>query len=510
MRGPALIGLLLLAYLLSAVGFFLYAPKAAFTRGWSGYHTLLVPNAQDTPDVLSKLAEAGYTEVVSDHSATVSISNYSGLERVPLSRLEDRLAPMDPRRDPFVETLPELFVAGSRGEYRVYYVASEESAGVVRRKLGQALEGVEGWELVQPRPVDRWVFVLAFIGVAALCTGFSRRSRMEAAAGAVPWLGAVLTAGAGIYVASTAVYFAWVLFADTGRRYLDHRLQYGEWEEGRRELRYSLLVLGTTWALALGFVPNVSPAMLLPVLISSIGVVALTGLAVVRAVYRRRRQEHRLFVPVSMRRTPAPLSAASRYAAAAPWVALLIVAAPFVASLAPRAEIPHVPQPVFLPGARSVSFDTLEQVDAVSSVGLVDIADYVAHIAYQQGFVYGASYGLPNRGGTLSLSRYPQQDGRTVREEHVVLRYDETWLDQTIERAAATSTVGALLLNGNTPSGVVRSPEPGVYSRVTHPARYSLQALLALSPFLVLSIRVFTASRSGAPIPVLRRKRQAA
>ncbi|MFP4011582.1 MAG: hypothetical protein ACLFUM_07760, partial [Spirochaetaceae bacterium] len=98
-------------------------------------------------------------------------------------------------------------------------------------------------------------------------------------------------------------------------------------------------------------------------------------------------------------------------------------------------------------------------------------------------------------------------NGTTVREPEVMLRYDEAWLDRTL--APDSSNLGALLANGDTPSGVVRTGKPGVYSVTTHPARYSLQALLAFSPFLALGLRRTPADRNGVPFAVLGRKRQA-
>jgi hypothetical protein len=325
-------------------------------------------------------------------------------------------------------------------------------------------------------------------------------------ASALPWAGAVAGGGAGTFVAASLIFFAWAMFADVGRRYLEHRLQYGPWKDGRRELRAGLLVLGATWALVVGLHPAPSVATLGILLIASGGLAALTGALLLRAVRRRRRQDHRLFVPVSLGRRPSGVSAASRHAAPAAWVALFVVAAPFLAWLLPDSEVAGAPRPAPLSRADEIDFAALRELES-DGAGLVDIADYVAHRAYQEGFVYGAEYGVPEAGEEITLSRIRERDGRRVQEEEVVLRYDEGWLSRVL---AVETGIGPLLVNGNRPSGVVRSPEPGVYSPRTHPARYSLQALLALSPFLVLSIRVFHAVRSGAPIPVLRRKRQAA
>jgi hypothetical protein len=510
-RKAALIGALLCVYLFSSLAFLLHSPADLGSGPWNGYYRLLVPSSHAHAGIASSLERAGFEGAVSHTNVEVAISNFSGVERIPLGRIDERLAPMDPRRDPFIEELPGIFTAGRNGEYRVYYLPAEKRLGSTRRAVASAVPDVEGWMLAESASTARLVLLAAFAAIVVAMVAASKRTRIAAAAGALPWLGTVATAGAGTFIAASAVYAFWVMFADAGRRYLEHRLQYGEWESGRRELQYNLLVLGGVWALALGFFPDPGLDALVPILISSAGLAAWTALTVAVSAERRRRQDHRLFVPVYMRSVSPALQTAVRYAHITPWVALIIIGAPYLAGLAPGSNVPTVPRPAPLTGFAEVDFASLQALDEASDSGLINIADYVAHIAYQEGFVYGASYGLPEPGDALYLSQFREENGTAVRDRREVLRYDEPWLESRLSAArSAADGVGALLLNGNQPSGVVRSSEAGVYSPGTHPTRYSLQALLAFSPFLILSIRVFLSGRSGAPIPVLRRKRQAA
>lgn len=503
-------GLLFCIYILSSLFFLVAAPDRA---GWDGYYTLLVPRAEADEKLTASLEQAGFDAVVSRDGSSVKISDYNGLEEVPVDEIEERLAPMDPRLDPFLSSVGKLFEAGADGTYEVYYLASEAGLGTVREKLGSVFVDTEDWELAEDRGKRGALFVAAFFAVVLILTIYVRRSRIAAAGGAVPWLGFTATAGAGGFVAAAVVYFAWVVFVDTGRRYLDHRLQYGASEESRRELRYIALVLAGTWAVALGLLPDRSLETLGSVVICSIGMAAWTGVLILILVSRRRRQDHRLFVPVAMRATSSPASAAMRYASTAPWVALIVVAAPYLATLMPQQEVAGVPRPVPISGFETIDFEALRALEESSVSGaIVDAADYVSHRAYQEGFIYGAGYGLPQAGDELTLSRYVDGSEGIVREREVVmLRYDDAWLNGTLGDASQTAgSIGALLLNDNVPSGVVRGRPAGIYSPRTHPARYSLQALLAFSPFVAFSIRAFLANRVGVPTLVLRRKRQAA
>ncbi len=512
-RGPTLIGCLLLTYLFSSTAFLLFIPQTqSRSSTWSGFYSLLVPRSEERSGLVPALRAEGLERVLSLGTATVRVSDFSGLEEVAVTGLDERLAPMDPRWDPFLRELPEFFRGGPGGQYEILYLRTDAPIGAVRSSVRHAVEavgGVAGWELAEsPSPV-RAVYLLGFAAVLAAVLLPAGRTRRTAAAGALPWLGTVAWGGGGTFVAAALIYYAWVMFADSGRRYLDHRLQYGNWQAGRRELRHSALVLAATWAIVLGVHPAQSIGVLVPIFISSLGLAAWSGLSVAMAVFKRREQDHRLFVPVTLRTQPAAISAVSRYASTAAWVALFVVAAPFAAALLPQSSVPDIPRPVPVAEGAEMSLEALNALGASSGdTGTVDIADYVAHRAYQEGFVYGARYGVPASGSTLTLSRFREAGGLTVREEEVMLRYDRAWLDGVLTENE--TGIGALLSNGNVPSGVVRTSEPGVYSPGTHPARYSLQALLAFLPFLFLGIRVLITAGSNAPTPVLRRKRQAA
>ena len=512
-RGPTLIGCMLLIYFSSSMAFLLFMPQTQSSNSptWSGFYSLLVPRSEERPGLVPALRAEGFEGVLSRGTVTVRISDFSGLEEVALTDLDERLAPMDPRWDPFLRELPEIFSGGPGGQYEILYLRSEAPIGEVRRSVRDAVEavgGFAGWELAESRSPVRGVYLLGFAAVVAAVLLLAGRTRRAAAAGALPWLGTVARGGGGTFVAAALIYFTWVMFADSGRRYLEHRLQYGSWQAGRRELRHSALVLAATWAIVLGVHPAGSIGVLLPILISSLGLAAWSGFSVAVAVFKRRGQDHRLFVPVTLRSQPAAISAVSRYASTAAWVALFVVAAPFTAALLPQSSVPDIPRPVPVAGGGEMNLETLNALEVSGDTRTVNIADYVAHRAYQEGFVYGGSYGVPAPGSTLTLSRFREEGERTVREEEVMLRYDRAWLDRVL--VGNETGIGALLSNGGVPSGVVRTSEPGVYSSGTHPARYSLQALLAFSPFLFLSIRVLITAGSTAPTPVLRRKRQAA
>lgn len=510
-----LVSLITIALLATAAILLLFPSSTDADATWEGFYTLVLQRTDDTAPVETALTEAGFAEVLSRRTVMVSISDFNGLERLPLAALDDRLAPMDPRRDPFLQKAPRLFEAGRAGEWEVIYLRSAESTAAVRSRVRTALSGldaVDGWELAESHSPRRLLYLIGFAALMPAAVLLSGRPRWPAAVGALPWAASAVSGGSGTFVAAALIYFAWLMTADTGRRYLDHRLQYGESSAARRELRYSLLVLAATWALVLGFNPAATLRGLAPVLLASVGAAAFSAAIVVGAVFRRRRQDHRLFVPVSIRPAPPTVSAASRFGPTAAAVAVLVVTVPYIAAFLPQSRVPATPRPTPLAGHESIDFAALHVLERGGGAGPVTIADYIAHRAYQEGFVYGAEYGLPDEDEALTLTRVREEDGRTVQVRDVVLRYDEAWLKAALGGSGDVRPGGfaALLANGNRPSGVVRSPEPGVYSPSTHPARYSLQALLAFLPFLVVSIRVLRAARSRAPAPMLGRKRQAA
>ena len=58
--------------------------------------------------VVSRL-EAGGITAISWSNATVDVSGFEKLENVPLAGLKDRMAPADPRWDPWLQSLPDVF-----------------------------------------------------------------------------------------------------------------------------------------------------------------------------------------------------------------------------------------------------------------------------------------------------------------------------------------------------------------------------------------------------------------
>jgi hypothetical protein len=73
-------------------------------------------------------------------------------------------------------------------------------------------------------------------------------------------------------------------------------------------------------------------------------------------------------------------------------------------------------------------------------------ADYVTHIAFQEGLPYGRAYRLPEEGERLPLSSFRFDTGarRLIRDERVVVIYDQSWLERVIAEARG---VGRLLVD---------------------------------------------------------------
>jgi hypothetical protein len=133
-----------------ALGFFaLFVPHPEQGRSWwRGFQPVLVDVAIPESEVISRLSAAGVKDILSESTEPVLISNWSGLESMPLSAVRALLVPGDPRLDEYLRRI-SLWFEGHAGKvaYRAYYLkeASAFASGASsERVLGRVLAGYKG------------------------------------------------------------------------------------------------------------------------------------------------------------------------------------------------------------------------------------------------------------------------------------------------------------------------------------------------------------------------------
>jgi hypothetical protein len=107
-------------------------------------------------------------------------------------------------------------------------------------------------------------------------------------------------------------------------------------------------------------------------------------------------------------------------------------------------------------GTDGVSWRSLAMlVDYGGTDSIPNLADYLAHRAYQESLIFGRAYGFPTPGERIKISEYrvDSQDLRVYRTYRVVKQFKESWLYHTLDTAPPGSV--ARLLADQEAAGVL-------------------------------------------------------
>jgi hypothetical protein len=376
---------------------------------WDGYY-LLVSDGKTGGDPVERAFAGSLTG-----AAPVRFTVFDGLEEYPADSLSRRLDAMDPRFDPFMRAVAGYFVATEPD-------GAERSLSYLRTGLPPAglllrltLRSPAAALTVLDFDVRRRLLAAGMVVAIALAELGVRvvAGRLAPALGMagmfVPWAVAALNAGGVAVIAAAAVIPAL------------RRLP-GPVPARAATGAAAVIVVVTTASLLLGG--------------------ALTGFAVGAAVMGSVAATAML----RFTRTRAPAEPRGRRVGAAVLAGSLVAVAAVVAVAG--VSLPSVGVPA--PDARGAALTW----DELAWLGVWDgnrgtmptAADYVTHIAFQEGLPYGRAYRLPEEGERLPLSSFRFDAGarRLIRDERVVVIYDQSWLERVIAEARG---VGRLLVD---------------------------------------------------------------
>ena len=496
------------------------AGLAELVQEWRGYYTLVlepaIPDAapattwHGSRSVLPHLNGADLGELVSAHTARVRITTFAGAEWVTVAELAARLDELDPRYDPYLRALPAWFTTTSAAgaAQELVFVHSALPPALVAARLARVLSGAGvRWHLVELAPTRVLAALLLFTAgaVAAGCRPHHRLPHGWRVLLAVPWVLLIVNGGLPVAVVALPLYAAGVWLA-----------------ERRRRLRFAVDLLTGAAALAgavlvIGWSQRLDPAFAAGVGVAAAAQALLTGAAL---LFRRGRLRpgggrRRGLGPTGRNGPPAsrPFGAApaggglgalggrldlARWPLLATRLALLLAVAVLGAATLRGAPEHRVPRPVAAsgftaaagmllqtgrtqqeagsaqrgagsapPGAGSAPPGAGFTLSALRAAGLAEpgelpvLADYVAHVAYQEALPFGRSYALPAPDERVTVTRYVRTagGGRLLPEEEEVLRFSDEWLRATLAAAPPASVAALLIAHGRPVAARVTLPE---------------------------------------------------
>jgi len=417
------------------------------TRIWRGYETLLIRADAAGPSALDSVVNALGPGVVSEHTALVSFWDFTGVENVPVDRMDARIDPSDPRHDRFMDALPGYFrassvsasptrLAGRGSGWSIAYIPARRAAVIDFLRIAAAL-GLprhDAWRLAEFDPIE---FLVSAAGILALAALLARPFRKEGRAGlllagigALLWIPFLLPGGVARLALALLLLAAW--FPAVDLFIVLHGWDEKLLREARDPLVKFLAAAGAGLVLLLPASGFSASAIVSLAGSLTASVLLIVALALLWGRARRPRRRRKKFEPVPIVR---PAGGPSRQGQAG---FLLAFAAVLIAASIGFLRSAPVPTPLPVFGARDFSWESLTRLGRDSRAQrLPDFSDLVTHEAFQETLAFGRPWGLPRRDERVYVREFSMNPraGSIVPEMRTVKVFDSAWLNAVLSRS---------------------------------------------------------------------------
>lgn len=476
---------------------FLFPDLTPVDRLWREHYTLLVPESAESSTVVANLEAAGFDSILAEPTATVSYNAFSGLQTIAVSEVHSRFEPLDPRLDPYMSRLPAYFhTLNGRRPMSIYYLRTDLPPLSVHYRVSEVLDDIV---LVEWGFWRAALFLGAFAGYVLILILRSSVDRSAVLFAAVPWIAWIIVGSASTFIAACLSLFLFVIWIEELVPFARAAFSGTRLPLRRFVVRTVFAALGVTGTLVALIVSRRDGVAAL--LIAGTGSVVVAGIVVYLHWLRQAESEHRPFTPVDILTPTLWDSLRGRHPSPVLSVAPFVVIPLLVLAFLPQTHSPFVPEPRPVAGAEAFDPHSMRILwTHEEQNSLPDLADYIAHRAYQEGFLYGATYSFPS--DTLAIPRFRYEDDRMVRWEEPVAVYDKDWFADVVSTTADPS-VSRLLTMQDTAVSVVFVPVSVIFARGVTVPSLLIVVLLVFAPFVVS----FTPAVS---LDLLRGKRQEA
>ncbi len=507
-KWKGLIALYLLIIAACCIVFF-FANRGSESRYWPGWYLLRLPGTAELQKTVDLLESSGIDGTISAVSAKVSYMAIPDIAEVSIANLDDVLVPGDPRRDEYISRVSELFK--SDGADLVYLPAERSLAQY--RKILRGIPGLSSYRLMDDSFSYNWISSFVFIGVALFFALLNKRGRPV-----VVGIAAILPLAVLIcFIGPPAVFPALLVFTLSSSNP-------GIWGRRIHPVFSFVLLIGFFAAAAALFFAAVSVSH--TSLFIAVSVSEIVSFIVMKRSRKSRqkkktkkssgfrrasgiisgRRDHRLFDPVSLTSSESPVQIGRRYPgliAAAAILLTILLPVPGVST--------HAPVPSAILNTDGFDVADLQRLSTSQSVqSLPDLSGLISSAAYQEGFLYGATYRFPMPGEKLSILNYRASDTSIATTETTITEYNNAWFDNLLNRELDQG-VGRLFksLGGPSPVSIVTGPpiaEAGTFR--------NLQIIFSGIAVIVMLMLVFLPAHGDLPVrgiytPILTARRRA-
>lgn len=511
----ALASLFFLLVLVSAGAVFLFPGLYPVRQIWKGHFTLVYGSDFDPVSINESLREAGFPGLISAETSPIEFTVFDGEEATAVSNLDQRFDSSDPRYDPYMKKLAAAFTADSpEGMKKVAFLPISSASFYSKLRVQRLLRKSGGDIFLADKKVLPSIITLAsFFAIAALLALRYKKSWYVVLLGSLVWVQLVGSGDIPLFVCSSLLYFLWVVVVDDFVLFHMQRLFYkNSRAEGaqlrRKGIYYLFAIIAVLTLLGLGERGIEGAYSILPSLAGQGFLLISYGYFL---ILRKARSEHRLFIPLPIMRRTAWGDWHNKYRTFTPGV-LLLVFVPIVFSpiMDNREGGIVLPVPESAPGAEFFDWEALEILSLDKGPEhLPDFSDYIAHRAFQQGFLYGRSYSRPIRNEQVFLSVFAENEWGIEKTVEIVKEFNDGWLEGELAVPPHLSYASLLLEQGQ-PVRVFKREIPAAVPQLKDLILYILLAIVVFAPFMIPRLKLRGGALHDINIPDPRRRQQAA
>lgn len=405
--------------------------------------------------------------MLSLRNQTVSVYDYGRWQEIPLTSVVSEMDPLDPRIDPYIKELAGYYQAwkewdagedGGDGAspWQILYVESRESLNQFEQRISPLFSAAGiGYALPELSGTDpRLLWILSGLFFASLAAALGRRW-WQILFLLLPWVAAVKSGRPEVLLSNNLLALSLVFIQQEilplWRSHLDYPLS--RYEALSRFMVPALpgfFLFGASWIL-LGLA---GAGEALPGLLAGLTAhLCWMGAELAFVQWWRFRRIHRLYQPLfftaesRLRRLPAKRGIL---------VGLMLLALPLAALSGDGGSSWRLPVPECRGG--EISWKSLAVLWETKNAGdLPNLADFLTHRAYQEGFFYGGSYDFPQPDGALKKTEFISSDTGVLEREVSLLEFTNSWYVDILGGAKKIG-IPSLLLNQETPVSVGIKP----------------------------------------------------
>ncbi|MBI9103457.1 MAG: hypothetical protein JEY99_13650 [Spirochaetales bacterium] len=423
---------------------------------WKGYYTLLI-RTDATFDAENILKQEGF-EVVSLSNQMVDFFDYCGMRSIPLMDIEEHLDKLDPRIDPFMKKLPGFFSTRYMdADWDIIYLSSDQSVNQITGDLesifpvNTSSEWILADEKTKSNPWIPILFGLFFLVMAV----FMGKSVWRILFFALPWIGIFQGGNLALFIAGGFLAVSLFFIRNRGLKIWKEHLEYPITRYLIKEkLRFPLILFLGTLIITLIWIGRMGLGnrAFLYLISGALGQISAELMELFYEYLKVKRRDHKLFVPIFILKKPGRKVSGGELLA--PILPAMVLAAALILPLDVEEITAPVPAPVFLSnGEEFVGYDAdgLKRLEnSREESQYPDLADYIAHEAFQEVFFFGGSYGFPNTGDRIEQEVILVEKGEVQKDLVVIKEFTDQWYIDILSLEKKEGVV-AILLNQEAP-----------------------------------------------------------